>query len=215
MSKSVAASMVSVLGLPQLPGVETPMSMSADNGRPPPDTPRDLGSAAVSVRAHARVLISVYVLLAFGGCAAVFTLPTRASLRYPTLAVVLVLCGIVTAALYWVSTVKSRRREQLHQYGVATQATVCFVGLEQKRRGYAWVVRWAYIVRDRRFEGVSPLVNIPNAMPGHTIWIVYDDANPNFSRRWAVCEKAALGSRAIHVHDSVPYSSVVPEDPRC
>lgn len=98
---------------------------------------------------------------------------------------------VITFIKYREHRRRFQKRRRLFVHGKAVKATITFVGLDECTRMqptlYAWVAIWKYDVLGREYERKSGLRDMPpDCRIGDEIWVLYDESNPLYAKRWAI-----------------------------
>ncbi len=86
---------------------------------------------------------------------------------------------------------KVRRRRRLFTDGSAALATVTFIGAirNSDSNKVCDVVKWAYIGNGFECTGISPRDELQEVDVGDQFWVLYENENPWFVRRWALFDE--------------------------
>ncbi len=95
---------------------------------------------------------------------------------------------LLVVVLWHIQTI--RRRQALFTNGIVASATVTFVGAIRAPSSSSFcVVQWTYVFDGTECTGVTPRNELPNAAVGDEFWVLYEETNPWFVRRWALFDK--------------------------
>ncbi len=83
-----------------------------------------------------------------------------------------------------------RRQRELFTNGVSALATVDFIGAVTRPQpmantSYSTAIRWSYDVDGNQYTGETPRDQLPIITLGDKFWILYEEADPWYARRWA------------------------------
>ncbi len=84
------------------------------------------------------------------------------------------------------------REQSLFAKGIPALATVSFIGITRKHEMeslFCYVVEWSFVVDDTKYSRMTPRTALPNAVVGDKFWVLYEDGNPFFVKRWALYDE--------------------------